>query len=117
MEKERTWTVALADGTLIENLTLGGNNFQSETEITAGMFDGNLSEVHISASDGDMAGCAYPATLHDAELVQITPPEDNPDGKWWFILRELSEDELFKMRVRAQLDYLAMNSDIDLEDM
>ena len=115
MEKERTWTVALADGTLIENLTLGGNNFQSETEITADMFDGNLSEVHISASDGDMTRCAYPAVLHDAELVQIT--HDNPDGKWWFILRELSEDELFKMRVRAQLDYIAMNSDIDLEDM
>lgn len=115
MEKERTWTVALADGTLIENLTLGGNNFQSETEITADMFDGNLSEVHISASDGDMTGCAYPTVLHDAELVQIT--HDNPDGKWWFILRELSEDELFKMRVRAQLDYIAMNSDIDLEDM
>ena len=115
MEKERTWTVALADGTLIENLTLGGNNFQSETEITADMFDGNLSEVHISASDGDMTWCAYPAVLHDAELVQIT--HDNPDGKWWFILRELSEDELFKMRVRAQLDYIAMNSDIDLEDM
>lgn len=53
MGSERTWTVALADGTLIENLTLGGNNFQSETEITADMFDGNLSEVHISASDGD----------------------------------------------------------------
>ena len=115
MEKERTWTVALADGTLIENLTLGGNNFQSETEITADIFDGNLSEVHISASDGDMTGCAYSDTLHNAELVQIT--HDNPDGKWWFILRELSEDELFKMRVRAQLDYIAMNSDIDLEDM
>ena len=115
MEKERTWTVALADGTLIENLTLGGNNFQSETEITADMFDGNLSEVHISASDGDMSGCAYPAVLHDAELVQIT--HDNPDGKWWFILRELSADELFKMRVQAQLDYLAMSADIDLEGM
>lgn len=115
MEETRTWTVALADGTLIENLTLGGNNFQSETEITADIFDGNLSEVHISASDGDMTGCAYSDTLHNAELVQIT--HDNPDGKWWFILRELSEDELFKMRVRAQLDYIAMNSDIDLEDM
>lgn len=115
MEETRTWTVALADGTLIENLTLGGNNFQSETKITADIFDGNLSEVHISASDGDMTGCAYSDTLHNAELVQIT--HDNPDGKWWFILRELSEDELFKMRVRAQLDYIAMNSDIDLEDM
>ena len=98
-------------------LNSGANTFHSETEITPEMFDGNLSEVHISASDGDMTGCAYSDTLHNAELVQITPPEDNPDGKWWFILRELSEDELFKMRVRAQLDYLAMNSDIDLEDM
>lgn len=64
MEETRTWTVALADGTLIENLTMGGNNFQSETEITADMFDGNLSEVHISASDGDMTGCAYPVSLN-----------------------------------------------------
>lgn len=79
-------------------------------------YENGLCEIHYpDRDDGDMTGCAYPAVLHDAELVQIT--HDNPDGKWWFILRELSEDELFKMRVRAQLDYIAMNSDIDLEDM
>ena len=74
MEETRTWTVALADGTLIENLTLGGNNFQSETEITADIFDGNLSEVHISASDGDMTGCAYSDTLHTRSLCRLPRP-------------------------------------------
>ena len=120
MEKEkRTWTVTLADGTAIEGLTLnpGANTFHSTNEITAEMFDGNLSEVHIAASDGDMSQCAYPDTLHNAELVQIMQPADTPDGQWAFILREIPTDELFRAKLQAQLDYLAMSADVDLEDM
>lgn len=91
-----THTVTLADGTSISGLTinLGSNTFHSPSKITAEMFDGNLSVVHISASDGDMSQCAYPDTLHNAELVQIMQPEDTPDGTWQFILRELSDSEL-----------------------
>ena len=120
MEKEkRTWTVALADGTKLENLTLnpGANTFHSPTEIDAGTFDGNLSEVHITASDGDMTGCAYPDTLHNAELVQIMQPTDTPDGQWQFVLREIPADDLFKAKIQAQLDFLAMSADVDLEGM
>lgn len=119
MEKERTWTVTLADGTAIENLTLnnGANTFHSPAEITEDTFDGKLSEVHIAASDGDMTGCAYPDTLHDAELVQIMQAVDTPDGQWAFILREIPADDLFKAKIQAQLDYIAMSADVDLEDM
>lgn len=119
MEKERTWTVTLADGTAIENLTLnnGANTFHSPAEITEDTFDGKLSEVHISASDGDMTGCAYPDTLHNAELVQIMQPADTPDGQWAFILREIPADQLFMAKIQAQLDFLAMSADVDLEDM
>lgn len=81
------------------------------------MFDGNLSEVHISASDEDMTGCAYPDTLHDAELVQIMQPTDTPDGQWAFILREIPADQLFRAKIQAQLDFLALTNDVDLEDM
>lgn len=120
MEKEkRTWTVTLADGTKLENLTLnnGANTFHSPAEITEDTFDGKLSEVHIASSDGDMTGCAYPDTLHDAELVQIMQPTDTPDGQWAFILREIPADDLFKAKIQAQLDYIAMSADVDLEDM
>ena len=98
-------------------LNPGANTFHSETEITPEMLDGNLSEVHISASDGDMTGCAYPETLHDAELVRIMRPTDTPDSQWAFILREIPADDLFKAKMQAQLDYIAMSADVELEDM
>lgn len=98
-------------------LNPGANTFHSPVEITPEMFDGNLLEVHISASDSDMTGCAYPDTLHDAELVQIMQPTDTPDGQWAFILREIPADDLFKAKIQAQLDFLAMSADVSLEDM
>lgn len=118
-KEKRTWTVTLADGTKLENLTLnnGANTFHSPAEITEDTFDGKLSEVHIATSDGDMTGCAYPDTLHDAELVQIMQPADTPDGQWAFILREIPADDLFKAKIQAQLDFLALSTDINLEDM
>ena len=79
------------------------------------MFDGNLSEVHISASDGDMSQCAYPGTLHNAELVQIMQPADTPDGTWQFILREIPEDEIAKAKVEKRFTSLeAANNDMIL---
>ena len=118
MEKEkRTWTVVLADGTKLENPTLnpGANTFHSASEITAEMFDGKLSEVHIAASDGDMTECAYPDTLHDAELVQIMQPTDTPDGTWQFVLREIPEDEVAKAKTEKRFTSLeSANNDIIL---
>lgn len=113
----KTYIIIFADGTKLEALTLntGANTFHSETEITPEMFDGNLSEVHISASDGDMTGCAYPDTLHNAELVQIMQPTDTPDGTWQFILREIPEDEAAKAKAEKRLTSLeAANDDLVL---
>lgn len=113
----KTYTITFADGTKLENLFLnsGANTFHSETEITSQMFDGKLSEVLISASDGDMTGCAYPDTLYNAELVQIMQPADTPDGTWQFILREIPEDEAAKTKAEKRFSSLeAANDDIVL---
>lgn len=112
-----TYTITFADGTKLEKLTLnpGANTFHSPTEITGGMFDGKLSEVHISASDGDMTECAYPDTLHDAELVQIMQPTDTPDRTWQFILREIPEDKVTKAKTEKRFASLeAANDDLVL---
>lgn len=109
----KTYTITFADGTKLENLTLnpGANTFHSASEITAEMFDGKLSEVHIFASDGDMSQCAYPDTLHNAELVQIMQPTDTPDGTWQFILREIPEDETAKAKAEKRLTSLESAND------
>lgn len=113
----KTYTITFADGTKLENLTLnpGANTFHSASEVTPEMFDGKLSEVHISASDGDMTGCAYQDTLHNAELVQIMQPADTPDGTWQFILREISKDEIAKAKEEKRFTSLeAANDDLVL---
>lgn len=113
----KTYTITFADGTKLENLTLnnGANTFHSPTEVTEGTFDGKLSEVHITASDGDMSQCAYPDTLHNAELVQIMQPADTPDGTWQFILREIPEDEAAKAKAEKRFNSLeAANDDLVL---
>lgn len=113
----KTYTIAFADGTKLENLTLnpGANTFHSASEITQEMFDSNLSEVHISASDGDMTECAYPDTLYNAELVQIMQPTDTPDGTWQFILREIPEDKIAKAKAEERFTSLeAANEDLVL---
>lgn len=113
----KTYTITFADETKLENLTLntGANTFHSPAEVTPEMFDGNLSEVHITASDGDMSQCAYPDTLHNAELVQIMLPADTPDGTWQFILREIPEDEAAKAKAEKRFSSLeAANDDIVL---
>lgn len=104
--RKQPWTVTLDDGTTIGGLTLSGNNFISDTELTPEMFDGKLSK--ITATDGDNT-----LEWNNAELVQIT----HPDSRWWFVLRELSPDELFRATTKAKLDYLALVTDTDLEDM
>lgn len=70
------------------------------------MFDGKLSKV--TATDGENT-----LEWNHAELVQIT----HPDDRWWFVLRELSPEELFRATIKAKLDYLALVTDTDLEDM
>ena len=71
--RKQPWTVTLDDGTAIGGLTLSGNNFISDTELTPEMFDGKLSKV--TATDGENN-----LEWNNAELVQIT----HPDDRWWF---------------------------------
>lgn len=106
---EKTWKITLADGTQLENLRLNGNNFISDTKITADIFSGNLSKVVIEGiEDGKETIQEY----EHMELVQIVHYKDG----YYFVLRELSKDELDKIKTQADIEYLAMMSDIDLEE-
>ncbi len=74
------YTITLADGNTIENLTLNGNNYIAQGIIADSVFEGNLSEVTIS--DGTNT-----ENYTDMMLVQNKVYGDNS----WFILAEKSE--------------------------
>lgn len=107
---EKSWKITLSDGTQLENLRLNGNNFISEEKIVEDDFKGKLSKVII---EGITDGQEFKQEYQHMELVQIV---HNKDG-YYFVLRELSEEELYKIKTQADIEYLAMMADIDLEEV
>lgn len=80
---DKIYKITLADGTVIDNLKLNGNNFISPVEIDETIFDENCSNVTIS--DGEKED------IHiNMELVQITKMGE----EYWFVLRDVSEQEI-----------------------
>ena len=100
---EKIYKITLADGTEIENLTLNGNNFVSKTPIDYTQFEDNLTRVTINDGDND--------DIHEnMEFVG----ESVMDGNYLFILRDISAKELADMKLRSDVEYLAMMCDVEL---
>lgn len=102
---EKSWKITLSDGTKLENLGLNGNNFISEAEITEDDFKGKLSKVTVEGKD-------FKQEYNNMELVQIAHYEDG----YYFVLREIPQEELDKLKMQSDIEYLAMMSDIDMEE-
>lgn len=100
---EKTYTITLSDGTVIENLRLNGNNFVSDTEIIADIFTDNCSPVTINDGEVD--------DIHEnMDLVQVTSVGDD----WWFVLRDLTAEELSKIKIQSDIEYIAMMTGIEM---
>ena len=98
-----TYRIVLADGSEIDGLRINGNNFISDDIVVDTLFDGNLSPVTIYK--GGIA------EVHEhMELVQITQMK----RECWFVLRDISQKEIDDMQLRADVDFLAMMSDVEL---
>lgn len=100
---EKMYTIVLENGTTIQNLHLNGNNFVSQNPINPEIFDGNLGVVTISNGETE-------EIHHNMGLVQVTQMED----EYWFILRDIPENEIANAKLRSDIDYLAMMTDIEI---
>jgi len=100
---EKIYSITLADGTVIENLRLNGNNYISNEPVNSAIFDNNCSPVMIN--DGTVIDA------HDnMELVQVT----EVNGKYWFVLRDISFEELKQIKIQSDIEYLAMMTGVEL---
>lgn len=97
------YRIILADGTEIVGLRMNGNNFISDVTIDESVFDGVLSPVTIYEG-------LVPVVHEHMELVQITPV----GHEHWFVLRDVPQSELDAIQVRADIDFIAMMTDVEL---
>ena len=96
-------TMILSDGTKLTDLSLNGNNYISSKKVTAADFKGKLQKVMVT--DGKEQ-----ETYNNCRLVQITQV-----GKdYWFIINEMTQQELFMLQTQANTDYIAAMTDIEL---
>ena len=100
---EKKYSVTLADGTVLEDLTLNGNNYVSKVPIDKTIFDGNCYSVTVS--DGEQE-----ETQENMECVQVTQMGE----EFWFVLRKLSEEELTNAKIRSDIEYIALMCDVEL---
>ena len=104
LEKEKLHAIVLADSTTLDNLRLNGDNYISDRsrEDLLAVLDGNLRPVVI---DGE--------THEEMEVVHVT---SQPNGETWFTLRDMPEAKKVERKNRADIAYLAMMTDNELED-
>ena len=101
--EDKVYTITLADGTEITDLGLNGDNFISQNAIDADIFDGNCSPVVISDGETEV-------THENMELVQIT----RVGNEYWLVLRDLSADELARIKMQSDIEYVAMMAGVEL---
>ena len=93
-------TIALANGTELTGLELNGNSYISPEELTEDTFADGLSPVVINGEEHEQMA-----------LVQCI---QHADGRTWFILRDVTAEEVAQAKLRADIDFLALMTDVKL---
>ena len=94
------FTIALSNGTELKNLELNGNNFITQEQISEETFEDGLSPVVINGEEHEQMA-----------LVRVVRHED---GRYWFILRDVTAEEIAQAKLRADIDFLALMTDVEL---
>lgn len=103
---EKIYFITLSDGTVINNLVKNGDNFISRTEIQEDIFEDNMSIVKINDGENE--------EVHsNMALTQITHPNQT---EWWFVLRDLTAQELLMRQLTSNIEYIAMMTDVELNN-
>lgn len=102
------FTIILSDGTRLENVEKNGDNFISKTEITSEMFENNISPVTIIENIDNETYTENHEHMSLDQLIQ-------ENGEWWFVLRDLTNRELKDLKFRADIDYIAMMTDVEID--
>lgn len=69
-------------------------------------FPADLSLVTVIWAEGERI-------YKNAEILECA----SVDGRYWFAFREISESERAARQMQANIEYIAMMSDIDLEEV
>lgn len=106
--------IILADGTILDDIVLNGTTFISKTPIDEDIFEHNLSPVDIEQVGEDSMFMFAPGIIGHHENMVYQPIVSPVEGEFWFGLSDVSEEEMQYAKIRSNIDYIAMMTDIEL---
>ena len=107
-----TYTVTLSNGKVFSGLKMSGDCFVSRTPVSRDMFDGGLSKVTVkgvpASDEKDILPVSY--ELKACEVACLF----KSDGEYYFAVDAPDEKELALMQLKADIEYVAMMSEVEL---
>lgn len=103
------YSIRLSDGTMIEGLTASGNYFVSDERVTDRL-TGKLHGVNIICTEPEEYAMIQTGEHEHMKLEH----EMTRDGKYMFLLLDVSKAEIEKARLEANIEYLAMMTGVEL---
>ena len=104
-----SYTVELSNGKVFTGLEQNGTCYVSKVEVKASDFAGGTRRVKVKQIvEGQPT--AMETELECAELGSVF----QVDGEWYFWFVERSAEELERMKDRADIEYLAMMSEVEI---
>lgn len=104
MDPKKTYSITLADGTVLGGLTKPANAFVAPADTDLSVFENNCALVVIS--DGENTE-THPA-------MHFTQAPDKDTGEKRFILRDMTQSELKQIEVDSKIEYVAMMAGVEL---
>ena len=103
------YKITFSDGTVLAGLESNANNFISKETLTREYFSGKLSRVVVEY-EGEESGGELSGEYGQMKLEYLAEQE----GGTWFVLRELGQEELAREQLRADVDYVALMTGVEL---
>lgn len=107
-----SYTVIFSNGKAFSGLEAAGDYFKSKSPVSSEDITAGLSRVVISASGGseEFGAPTLPGTYTDLELFNMF----EANGEWYFCLRQKDNTEAEALKDRADIDYIAMMTGVEL---
>lgn len=93
----------------VENLTMNGTNYVSDSEVDTASWPPTFK---LTAKD---EGGNITEQFYHARLLQQVQYEWDGD-KWYLAFAQISEQEIKNAEFQANIEYLAMMADIDMDE-
>lgn len=104
------YKITFSDGSVLDGLMSNANNFISTQPLTREFFAGKLAHVKIEhVGEGEN----FDGLAGEFGRMKLDYLKDQ-EGGTWFVLRELGREELEQEQLRANVDYLAMMTGVEL---